>query len=247
MLIGKSGKLDRFVFCAPTDPEASIWRYMDLAKYISMLSKNSLYFANALTFKDDPFEGSLPQKILEARRQTSRESVEKLYKSALKTHPEQGKFMRPIEEVLEMEEKYRSWERNYTFVNCWHIGEGESFPMWKIYGAEKKAIAIRSTISKLETEVATSPSLLGFGEGTDFLSIGVVKYGDFKTLDDPSFHFPFTRAFLKRNNFSYENELRVVLGKMTGRIIEPGYFYKSGFIKPHSRGQSVPWRRQVVY
>ena len=225
-MVIRDGNLNKFVFCAPSNPGASIWRYMDLPKYISMLSKRALFFANTRSFKDDPFEGSWPAKILEFRRQTSKKALEDLYTSALKKKPQEKWSFMPIDEVLEMQEKYRSWEKDYTFVNCWHLGEKESFAMWKIYGVKKKAIAIRTTFSKLEKEIVSSPSLAGFGSATDFLSIGLVRYGDFGTLDEPLYQLPFMRAFLKRENFSYENEVRVVLGKMSGRVIPPGYLIR---------------------
>jgi hypothetical protein len=34
-------------FEPPTDPDISIWRYMDLAKFLWMLQKKALFFARA--------------------------------------------------------------------------------------------------------------------------------------------------------------------------------------------------------
>ncbi len=37
--------------------DTAIWRYMDLARFISMLATNTLWFAKASEFHDDPGEG----------------------------------------------------------------------------------------------------------------------------------------------------------------------------------------------
>ena len=44
-----------------------IWRYKDLAKFVSMLQTSSLYFPRA-DLLDDPHEGALPRKTVEKRR-----------------------------------------------------------------------------------------------------------------------------------------------------------------------------------
>ena len=37
--------------------DAAIWRYMDLSKFVSMLDRRGLWFTEAATFHDDPWEG----------------------------------------------------------------------------------------------------------------------------------------------------------------------------------------------
>jgi hypothetical protein len=53
-------------FRLPTNKDIPIWRYMDLAKYLSMLDRRSLFFARA-TLLGDPFEGSTPKIIVSGR------------------------------------------------------------------------------------------------------------------------------------------------------------------------------------
>lgn len=45
-------------FEAPEDPDASVWRFTDLAKFLSMLSRRDLYFHRA-DLQEDPFEGAI--------------------------------------------------------------------------------------------------------------------------------------------------------------------------------------------
>ncbi|MFN8224152.1 MAG: hypothetical protein U0R50_13000 [Gaiellales bacterium] len=54
------------VFNAPPD-DTVVWRYIDLAKLISLLDHRALYFARADTL-GDPHEGALPAPTSEAAR-----------------------------------------------------------------------------------------------------------------------------------------------------------------------------------
>lgn len=42
-------------------PDTRIWRYMDVAKFLSMLQTSTLFFAPISSFSDDPFEGAVPR------------------------------------------------------------------------------------------------------------------------------------------------------------------------------------------
>ena len=56
------------VFEAPSNLDIPIWRYMDLAKFVSMLQSNALYFTRSDVL-EDIFEGSVSAATLEKRRQ----------------------------------------------------------------------------------------------------------------------------------------------------------------------------------
>ena len=49
--------------------EIKIWRYMNLAKLLSLLTSESLYFACPLNF-DDPYEGFLPRSHIKSLSQS---------------------------------------------------------------------------------------------------------------------------------------------------------------------------------
>ncbi|OAF09231.1 hypothetical protein AXW67_26915 [Bradyrhizobium neotropicale] len=53
-------------FRLPTNKDIPIWRYMDLAKYLSILNSSGLFFPRATSF-EDPFEGSAPRTIVSTR------------------------------------------------------------------------------------------------------------------------------------------------------------------------------------
>jgi hypothetical protein len=48
-------------FPPPSDRGVKIWRYMDLAKFVSLLQDSSFHFCRADRL-GDPFEGSVPLK-----------------------------------------------------------------------------------------------------------------------------------------------------------------------------------------
>lgn len=107
----------------PEDENIKIWRYMDFTKLISILDSKSLYFTRPDKFQD-MFEGSIPKKNYEVRKQEF--SASEAIGSSLKTI------------------------RKFYAVNCWHMNEYESAAMWKLYLKSNEGIAIQSTYSNLK-------------------------------------------------------------------------------------------------
>jgi len=103
---------------------------MDFTKFVSMLSKEALYFCRA-DLLGDPFEGSVPKMNVQARKEFAKEN-------------------NLSDEEFETIAKFLKWSRQWTFVNCWHMNEVESAAMWKLYSKSDEAIAIRSTFGRLD-------------------------------------------------------------------------------------------------
>lgn len=110
-----------------TSDSSAIWRYLDLAKFVSLLDSRSLYFCRADQF-DDPWEGALPrgealqlQKFKDANGVSAAEHLRAM--------------------------------RRYVYLNCWHLNEVESDAMWKLYGQRGGSVAIRSTVGRLKKSV----------------------------------------------------------------------------------------------
>ena len=51
-------------FEQPADPSISVWRYMDLSKFIWMIQRNALYFCRS-DLMGDPFEGHYTKAIVD--------------------------------------------------------------------------------------------------------------------------------------------------------------------------------------
>jgi hypothetical protein len=180
-------------FSLPTNKDIPIWRYMDLAKYLSMLEHQSLFFSRA-TLLGDPFEGSATKMMV-----ASREYI----RANRATDPALAQWKEVPEIVFEKQANiFKSMVPTY-FVNCWHMNEHESAAMWKLYSSSNEAVCIRSSYRRLRQCLPM------------FVHIGEVKYINY----DGEF-FAAWQAFNyimhKRWSYAHERELRAVFWEMGG-------------------------------
>lgn len=170
-------------FQEPDDENVNIWRYLGLAKLLSLIHSRSLFLCRADQL-GDPFEGSTPE--LHHKR-----VVDELLAGGLTTSN--------VEQI----EATMKELRHQAFVNCWHVNEHESDAMWIKYAQSGYGVAIRSTFKQLAASLAKC----------EFpVHIGMVSYMDYATampaLGPRANVF---RAFLlKRVSFQHERELRVI-------------------------------------
>lgn len=109
-----------------------VWRYLDLAKLVSLLDTKALYFTRMDCF-EDPFEGATPVGVFNA---LAERSIDSGVSAGLYIAQHGG-----------MSDDFRQ----YTFVSCWHHSEFESEAMWSLYSDKHKGISIVSTKEKLES------------------------------------------------------------------------------------------------
>jgi hypothetical protein len=99
---------------------AKLWRYFDLAKFLSLITTKTLYFSSVAHLREmDALEG---------------------YWSAYDFHilfPEADH-----NEAVELADKMA----RIAFVNCWHLNDYQSVAMWRIYGEQ---IAVQTTFGRL--------------------------------------------------------------------------------------------------
>lgn len=122
------------IFSKPEDLDAKIWRYMDFAKYVSLLEKSALYLSRA-DLLGDSFEGSLSPLNMTIRLMQA--LSEGLAPDAFMSSPEARQMMRKM-----------------IYVNCWHANEHESVAMWSLYGRSAEAVAVCSTYRKLAAQLS---------------------------------------------------------------------------------------------
>jgi len=127
--------------------EERIWRYIDFAKFVGMLSTKTLHFARVDTL-DDPFEGSFPKVNVRLRRENFKDKM-------------------PKREIRSLSDFYKEYLK-HTFVNCWHINKDQSAAMWRLYIQSNEGIAIRSTFGRLKNSFTKSKSYEVY--------IGEIKY-----------------------------------------------------------------------
>jgi hypothetical protein len=110
---------------------ATLWRYMSLEKYLSLVTSETLWFSR-LDMLSDAFEGSVNEATLEDyRRQLRNPGVQ-----SPPNAPEQAK--RAAEAF-----------RLHACASCWHVRETETALMWFGY-ARPPGVAIRTTFDRLE-------------------------------------------------------------------------------------------------
>ena len=195
-------------------PESKLWRYMDLAKFISLISKKKLYFTSAESF-EDIFEGA--KGIVERKPQWDSFYLN-YFKHILQnlpvewTAPEQltdDYIQKNSERLLSELESLGKRGRKHTFINCWHCNQYESGAMWKLYSTNvKNAIAIQSTYQQLYDALGKNPGI----------DIGKVNYIDFSKEYSPVNG----TYWYKRKSFEYEQEVRAIMHNydVTGGGIE---------------------------
>jgi hypothetical protein len=221
------------VFEPPTNPDIPIWRYMDLAKFMSMLEEQALHFGRADRMWDK-FEGSLPDPLVDFERDL---------------------FAPKFDTINEQLSKERRSRREHTYLNCWCMGPHESVSMWNSYQkGDAIAIAIRSTYQRLAKCLDASEQ--------ERILIGKVTYIDYKVDDFPwnNWLYPYVH---KRKSFEFENELRALFqeenptpdnedGKPR-QFLPPGQHPKPVVIELNNLVEEVyvspraePWTRELI-
>jgi hypothetical protein len=176
------------VFSPPTDINVKIWRYMDLSKYLSLLDSSALFFSRA-DLLGDPYEGATSHANRIIRPSVYGADVD--------------------HSMFEGMSSIQQWIRQWTFINCWHMNEIESYAMWRIYARTSDAVAIQSTFARLQRVLS------------DRAFIGVVKYIDYDTewMPEGNTLFPFVH---KRKSFEHERELRAVMQELPSKTDPDG-------------------------
>lgn len=121
------------------EASASVWRYMDLARYLSLLQSSCLHFVRPDTM-DDAWEGSFGHLNAELRPSLYGEN----YASMQHHFPQM-----------------RRQARMFNHINCWHLAEGESAAMWAIYQREGRGVAVRTTWSNLTASIKAKRDVFG--------------------------------------------------------------------------------------
>jgi len=183
-----------------------IWRYVEFAKFVSMLNTRSLYFPCATTELKDPYEGWMPRSHIEALMRINRgilDQMSETHESFLAAHPTRDRtpfdeLLQDAERKLNLQQLLRDTNRKFG-ISCWHINEDESEAMWQLYTAAGQGIAIESTRERLEAALT--------GEG---IIVDRVRYMDFETDEIEKGHSNYG-LFLKRRSFAHEQELRATI------------------------------------
>jgi hypothetical protein len=181
-------------FDAPDD-NATVWRFMDLARFLNLLETEALYFNRVDNFKDE-YEG-LPSQYNKTKW--------------AEVYPEMftGNGLPNETLVLEAIQRIQSNLRSQTFVSCWHLNEYESASMWDSYVKLGDGIAIKSRFGRLRNAF----------QGQDIPTlIGTVWYLDpNEWMREGNAYFP---IFCKRPSFKHEQEVRILFQEQGLELFE---------------------------
>ena len=118
-------------------PNSLLWRYMDFAKFVSLLENRAIFFSSADRL-GDPFEGSLPKNNIASRLASPHFSREE----------EISKYAFVMEQL-----------RRFTLISCWCESEHESEAMWKLYSSAQGGVAIKTDFDSLENSFKTDEQI----------------------------------------------------------------------------------------
>ena len=182
---------------------ATLWRYMDFAKFVGLLKDGSLYFARADTL-GDRWEGAKGAITNKARWD---EHYLEHFRDGYR-YPPQGVDFHLSEEQIDKEahrllgELRTSGEHSLrtSYVSCWHESRFESEALWRLYcPPQSSGIAVRTTFLRLRDSLGDDPHI----------TIGRVQYIDFRL----GFAGINDAIFRKRQSLSHEKEVRAVVSR----------------------------------
>jgi hypothetical protein len=180
-----------FKHLSEADLDKTVWRYLTFPKFISLLTYRALWFSK-LNSLVDKYEGSMPTT-------TGRVMWENLQRTV-------PAYLLPYLDSLD---RNVDDGRELTLVNCWFLSDRESEDMWGEYASGIEGVAIKSTVRALSQYVFCDPQ---------FSSIGKVQYVDLES-HEMSFYEAnqaHERAFLKRLEYSHEQEIRITTMSIRG-------------------------------
>jgi hypothetical protein len=222
----------------PSDDQI-IYRYRNLDRFKQILSDKHLYFSRLDKLQDE-HEGRYPEgNLKESNRESIAEQWGQEFKSALEDkggldsnvfnldNKAEEEFIEDATEKLA--EMKREDPRNYGweekarlsfFVNCWQIGDYESFPMWQAYTNPENSVVIVSTIGNLKEALSRHIK--------DHIYLGEVDYVDSQSgqiSERGQLHL----ALQKRMEYRHEDEIRGILKRRPPKNTE-GIEHPSGVI-----------------
>lgn len=160
-----------------------VWRYMDLPKFLDLITTEKLFFANASQLTDK-YEGILPEKNIIRIKDSLISRLGISEQEALDVAREENEIIRS--------------HKKYTMVNCWSMHKEESYALWKIYlGNSASGIAIRTNVKALTDSIKCQEDLY----------LGEVQYNNYIKEE----HNIYTVITRKTPYYKYEKELRLFI------------------------------------
>jgi len=162
--------------------DEKLWRYIDLSKFVSLLSTKTLWLARPDTFQDS-HEGKFPLAM--------KSSLDKIY-SKLGPCPNTN---------ISSSDDFGGVLCRNAYISCWHRNANENMVMWQVYGKDTNIVSIQTDVQSLKESLEDSKL-----NGLSFL-LKNINYQDHSESNLENYTAPF---FIKRPHFSFENETRML-------------------------------------
>lgn len=186
------------------DMDLTVWRYMPISKFVSLLTFQALWFSK-LNILQDQFEGKMPAP--------TKTMMNELHHEMKKNFPAEQHW-----QFDEMTSRNEEDSRELLVVSCWFLCETESSRMWEEYGVSDDAVAIKSTVKKLRENI-------GVPQDSHATHMGRVKYIDHQNHIMSAYEASqgIERCFLKdEKKYGHEKELRIAtLNTKTRYCVKP--------------------------
>ena len=129
----------RFV-SEPEDPEAVIWRFMQLWKFQDLITTSELYFCRSDLLGDDN-EGLPPDGFV----------------------PDLGLNPLDVRDAVTLKRHFGAiaQHRKCYFVNCWYLAAEPTAAMWQEYGKDGVAVASRYSLLKGAVDAGKDRGFIG--------------------------------------------------------------------------------------
>lgn len=184
-------------------PDQTLWRYMDFVNLFALLDSQALFFPSAATLQaSDPFEGSI-SRITQANR---KKMLDKMVSDLTggensENSIHEATVRRQMEAYQRTRSDHLKLESKWTFISCWHMNDGESAAMWKLYSTNAHSVAIRTTFEKLRSSLVIAPEFQVIASGVNY-----IDYAAQPVIES----FSMAPFFHKRRSFEHEKEFRIV-------------------------------------
>ena len=181
--------------------DSRLWRYMNFAKFVSLLEIRQLFFTRADKL-EDAYEGAWSEATL---RQL--DSLMEYGDDQERRDPITGNRLASEKETARLWKQiilgHTQQERRYTLINCWREGEHESEAMWNQSPrhGERYDLAIKSDFKSLVHSFPSGSRLPDM--------VARVEYIPYQTTGMPlSLAAPYLH---KRIEFQDEREVRAIM------------------------------------
>jgi hypothetical protein len=143
----------------PAHSDQTVWRDMNFAKFVWMISRKQLWFS-PLSLFEDKFEGEVPAPMLA-----------RAYAYFERRGSAEPDYAHHLAELKKLKQRF--------YVSCWHLAERESRRMWEEYCGARNGVVLKTTYERLKASVAGLP--IGLVEYIEHGNFQDPKFG-FKPL-----------------------------------------------------------------